>query len=149
MAIKGKYFGSILAEPAGVWPSDEELLPFDTIVIERVPCYGACPDYRMTLRRDGRAELVDRTTGHTGRFLGRIDIATFARLSQLGRRAQRTATRSEYQAAWTDDSTDIVTLSGREGSWRVLDYGEIAPVEVWALASLLHVQYERIVWNAR
>ncbi|WP_257386499.1 hypothetical protein [Tahibacter caeni] len=39
-----------------------------------------------------------------------------------------------------------ITLSGRAGQWRVSDYGEVAPVEIWALETLLHVQYERLDW---
>jgi hypothetical protein len=148
LAIDGKHFGAEwLAK--GRHLSDRELLPFDTIEFERTPCFGDCPIYHLTMHADGRAELDDHTPGHQGRFLGDIDLATFARLVQLGRRAQRVTDRDEYMGGWTDDYWSIVTLRGRAGVWRVGDNGEVAPVELWALHSLLHVQYERIAWTPR
>src|SRR5262245_54478159 len=32
-------------------------LPYDSISLERTECYGPCPVYRVTLHRNGRAEL--------------------------------------------------------------------------------------------
>lgn len=147
LAKRGKMFGWTYGKNEA-WPSDQELLPFDRITFERSPCFGDCPVYRMTLHGDGRAELIDHSRGHGGKFRGKIETATFARLVQLGRRAQQTATRAEYLAGWTDDYFATITLSGRAGRWRVGDYGEVAPVEVWALESLLHAQYERLHWTS-
>ncbi|WP_386068955.1 DUF6438 domain-containing protein [Tahibacter sp. UC22_41] len=147
LAEYGKAFGRRSGKDEA-WPADHDLLPFDTIVFERSPCFGDCPVYRMQLHSDGRAELVGTSRGDGGTFHSRIDTATFARLVQLGRRAQQTATRTEYLADWTDDYNATITLSGRAGRWRVSDYGEVAPIEVWALETLLHAQYERLEWTS-
>ncbi len=146
LAERGKAFGH--GDDRGrTLLADQDLLPFDTIVFERSPCFGDCPAYRMQLHSDGRAELVGSSQERGGTFHGRIDTATFARLVQLSRRAQQTAMRTEYLAGWTDDYDATITLSGRAGRWRVSDYGEVAPVEVWALETLLHTQYERLEWT--
>ncbi|MBN8741829.1 MAG: hypothetical protein BGP24_07015 [Lysobacterales bacterium 69-70] len=145
LAEHGKHFGSQAFNDRK--PLDQDVVPFDVIVFERSICFGDCPDYRMTLHRDGSAALVDHTQGHGGRFRGEISPATFARLAQLGQRARRSATKNNYMAGWTDDYWVTITLRGHADSWQVTDYGEVAPVEVWALERLLHSAYERIEWT--
>ena len=50
-------------------------------------------------------------------------------------------------AGWTDDYWATITMRGHWDSWQVTDYGEVAPIEVWALERLLHGEYERIEWT--
>lgn len=145
LSERGKYFGFPAFSDHRT--PDQDMVPFDVIVFERSLCFGDCPDYRMTLHRDGSAALVDHTRGHSGRFRGEISPATFARLAQLGQRARRSATKNDYMAGWTDDYWATITLHGYADSWQVTDYGEVAPIEVWALERLLHSEYERIAWT--
>lgn len=145
LAEHGKHFGSQGFNDRR--PPDQDVVPFDVIVFERSICFGECPNYRMALHRDGSAALVDHTRGHSGKLRGEISPATFARLAQLGQRARRSAAKSEYMAGWTDDYWATITMRGYADSWQVTDYGEVAPIEVWALERLLHSEYEQIKWT--
>ena len=52
-----------------------------TITIERTPCFGKCPVYRLTLRGDGTVVFEGKAnTDSTGRFVGRVSPANVAAL---------------------------------------------------------------------
>jgi hypothetical protein len=61
--------------------------------------------------------------------------------------AKGTTTKRDYMGKWTDDSTAIIRVQAKNKAWTVTDYGRVAPVEVWALESLLHTFRERIEWT--
>lgn len=125
--------------------SIQALIPFTHITFSRGPCFGHCPVYRMVLHRNGQLEQLDEAgVNHRGS----VGLETVARVAQLLQRAQAAATRREYLAGWTDDFTVEITAASPQGDWRVSDYGEVAPVEVWALEQVLHAIYLSTDWKA-
>lgn len=120
------------------------LIPFTRVTFTRGPCYGDCPVYQMVLHRDGQIELL---AGTHIRHRSSVSRVTVARVAQLLERAQSTATRREYMASWTDDFKAEIAVASPHGDWHVSDYGEVAPVEVWALEQVLHGIYLAADWK--
>jgi hypothetical protein len=125
------------------------LLPYDSISLERTPCFGSCPVYLVTFYRDGHATLEtnhlfpkDRDT-----YSGEIGLEDFARLTQLASLAQTAAKQKEYRGQWTDDYTAIIRVTAGNKTWEVSDYGQVAPSEVWALESIAHMLKEQVEWT--
>lgn len=125
------------------------LFPLRSISLERTSCLGACPVYVMTLRRDGQATLVTRDAGNgqSQYFDATISPELFARATQLAQGAIETARKQEYAGQWTDDYSAIMRVESDQGSWCVFDYGQVAPVQIWAFESLLHDFRQGINWQ--
>jgi len=126
------------------------LIPYESITLERGPCFGSCPVYKVTFNRDGSADLLtdyllpDKSVHYSGHIYPR----EFARLAQLIHRAQAVSDRSRYFGKWTDDYFARITVKGKDGSWSVEDYGQVAPPEVWALEEILHSTRMSMEWEA-
>jgi hypothetical protein len=146
---------SLLAERGwsfGIDDTAEEdlgLVPFDSLIFERGPCFGDCPVYRMILHKSGRAELTrDHLNSELSTSLsGKISPFHFARLAQLAALAETSATETSYAGQWTDDYTVQIIATGGRGTWEVSDYGQVAPPAVWALEELLHSTYQATTWT--
>ena len=126
------------------------LLPYKSISLERTACFGPCPVYIATFYRDGRATLVtrnwqDKVKKH---YTAKIWIGDYIRLTQMVELARKAADKSEYAGQWTDDYTAIISAKSDGQTWSVSDYGRVAPVEVWALESLLDAYKSQIDWTS-
>ena len=110
---------------------------------------GDCPVYVMTLRRDGTATLVAQDLGHnqTNYFKADISPELFARATQLAKEAIKTAKTQEYSGLWTDDYAAILRVESAQGQWCVSDYGQVAPVQIWAMEQMLHQFRGEIDWQ--
>lgn len=120
------------------------LIPFTRVTFARGPCYGDCATYRMILHRNGQLELL-----HDTHVTHRSSVSwqTLARVAQLVERAQATATRRVYLAQRTDALMVSIVVAGPHGAWRVTDFGEVAPIDVWALEQVLHAIYTNASWQ--
>jgi Domain of unknown function (DUF6438) len=122
-------------------------LPYDSISLQRTPCYGACPVYTITLYRTGRADFeATRDLPNLGKFAGEVDPITYGRLCYLIDNSRLGEMKPGYSATWTDAPTCIVTLT--EGTTRkeISDYGSVGPVELWAVQELIDAIRTRIEW---
>lgn len=128
---------------------DTALFPLKSISLERTACLGDCPIYIMTLRRDGHASLVtdDIHDKQIKYYEAEVWPEMFARATQLAQTAMRSAKEQEYAGLWTDDYSAIIRVQSEDGSWCVSDYGQVAPVQVWALEELLHQFRNQIQWK--
>ena len=133
-----------IRDPAKV----RSLIPYESISIERSPCFVSCPIYKMTLYRDGRAMLVDDhlLPEEARRYSAEIDLKDYARLAQFVEIARKGSKKDEYMGRWTDDYFVTITVMDSQGGWSVSDYGQVAPPEVWALQQLLFRQYATLRW---
>ena len=124
------------------------LLPYDSISLERSGCFGDCPAYIVTFYKDGHATLVtDNWRDHGKKYYkGKIWLGEFVRLTQMVDLARHAAHQVDYAGQWTDDYTATIRASSNGSSWVVSDYGRVAPVEVWALETLLHTFQEKSEW---
>lgn len=131
--------------------SDGKALPFfpyESISLERTACLGPCPIYVVTFFNDGHATLVTENYGEKKKsYTGEGGLLLYARLTQLVDLARPAAKEADYVAQWTDDYTAIIRVKSKNGVWRVSDYGEVAPPEVWALETLLHIYREKVEWK--
>lgn len=130
-------------------PYSTSLFPFQSISLQRTLCGGNCPIYVMTLRRDGPATLVtqDLDQRQTKYFHADISPDLFARATQLAQEAMKTAKKQNYDGQWTDDYFAIMRVESAQGRWCVSDYGQVAPVQIWALEEVLHQFRGQIDWQ--
>ena len=70
----------------------------------------------------------------------------YARIAQFAEIARRAIGKEEYMGQWTDDYSVRITATHSNGSWTVLDYGQVAPPELWALEQVLLRQYDTLPW---
>lgn len=101
----------------------------DSIVLERGPCFGTCPSYRLSLARTGAVRFQSRNPGDTTRVeTGAVTPAAFQSLGEEAERigfdrypASLEGTDSCRQMA-TDLPSATVSLFRRGREKRVVDY---------------------------
>jgi hypothetical protein len=92
--------------------------------LDRSICFGACPDYAVTVRGDGSVRYVGRNfVLERGERTGRADPADVARLRAMIRQAGFFALRDEYRARATDLPTSTVAVEDEGRVKTVIDYG--------------------------
>ncbi len=126
------------------------LIPYESISLERTPCFGPCPVYVVTFYKDGHATLfTNNIWNDRGKkyYTGKIWLGDYIRLAQMVTLAKNASTKTEYMAQWTDDYTAVIRATSKDQTWVVSDYGRVAPVEVWALETLLHTFREQNEWT--
>lgn len=128
-------------------------LPYESVTLERTPCYGPCPVYTVTLHRSGEAELHgERNLPLSGDFVGELDALSFGRLCYALDHFHFNEFKDSYAPPmrWTDDTTCIVTVrTDNKGEKRVSDYGSVGPIELWTIQQLIDGFRERIKWKAK
>lgn len=94
------------------------------ITLTRGVCFGACPDYTVTIHGDGRVEYEGRRfVAETGKHEARIsDDAVHSLFAQF-MAAKFFSLHDEYRAQATDLPTYMVMLTYDGRSKTVLDYG--------------------------
>jgi len=128
-----------------------QALPFERIELERTACFGFCPIYTVTLFRDGKARYHGEAfVKNEGDFTGSIHISEFGRLCYLLEHLRFSEFEPEYTAPWTCSPTAYLRVwtAGGEDPIVVKDYGEYAPIELWALQQAVDAVAGRIEWKA-
>jgi hypothetical protein len=117
------------------------------ISLERTGCFGNCPIYKVTLRRDGTATyLGKRFSRRDGVFHGKLGYG-FERLAEFLYQQGFFNLDENYSAPFTDLDTAIVTVVSDGKTKAVTDYGSAAPVELWGLEKLIDSISEEITWK--
>lgn len=93
------------------------------ITLERSACFGTCPDYKVTLREDGKASYE----GHQfvrigGRHTWAIDPASVRALAAEMQKAGFFELKDAYEALVTDNPTTFTTLTVGTRTKRIKDY---------------------------
>jgi len=110
--------------------------------LERGPCLGPCPAYRVDIDAQGSVTFVGGEPGRTGYGVckgpvrWRIAPASVARLQALVAGAGFFRLKENYQGSITDQPLHLVTITSRGRTKRVRDYaGAMAgmPAAVTAL----------------
>jgi hypothetical protein len=128
------------------WPAD---LPFKKIELYRSPCYGDCPVYRFTLYNNGNAELdAIKHMPKLGRFTGDVNINEYARLCYAIEKLGFLKLHDSYMRNETDLSFCTIIVETSLGQKKVLDYGEVGPIELWIIQKLLDRTREQVDWLA-
>jgi hypothetical protein len=102
------------------------------VTLERTACFGYCPIYKVTLRRDGTIsyngrEYVDLKGAYEGTAYG------FYRLAQLIIASGYFNLKDNYTSSATD-LPSVITTVVREGKRKTItNYGDTGPVELWGI----------------
>ncbi len=109
------------------------------------------PVYKVTLHRDGGAELhvegdCKLAKGDTVSVVG---CRAFGRYCCAFDSIHFQALAPRYEADWTDDATCIVTASSGEKEKTVSDYGTVAPIGLWMVQQVLDVFVDSAEWSPK
>lgn len=116
------------------------------VSLERTPCFGACPVYKVTIRRDGTLiyhgqRFVDRL----GDYEAKVPRSTVRNLERALRQSGYWAMKRSYDAKVTDLPTQIVQVRTNHFVKTVSEYGSFGPKELERLHDLI----DRAMKNAK
>jgi hypothetical protein len=120
-----------------------------SVTLERGPCFGACPDYSVTVSADGAVIFEGRRfVGTIGSAQAQIDVREAARLRRMFEDAGVFELRDEYVARLTDLPTYElrIVIDGRRKSIR--DYGGLM-IDMPPVVEELENQVDRVAGTAR
>ncbi|MDT5121699.1 MAG: hypothetical protein QOC96_1181 [Acidobacteriota bacterium] len=113
-------------------PSAQNKDQITEITLERTTCFGTCPNYTVTLRRDGTItyngiRFVEMTGTYQGQVYG------FERLAQLITSAGYFNLKDNYSRPITDMPSTItsVVMNGKRKT--ITNYADTGPVELWGI----------------
>lgn len=79
--------------------------------IERTPCFGTCPAYRLTIMQDGSAVYEGRRfAAREGRYVGHVDAATMKKLTDEAEARGFYAMEDKYDSPATDLPSTIIQV---------------------------------------
>ena len=116
------------------------------MTLERTPCFGTCPAYRVTLRRDGTAtyvglEYVERKGTYSGKFYG------FERLAQLIEARGFFDLKDNYAINATDLPSTITSVVRAGRRKTVNNYGGAGPLELWGIEEAIDGVVSNTKWQ--
>jgi hypothetical protein len=104
------------------------------VTLERTPCFGGCPIYKVTLRSDGTATYDGmRNVDKIGKYEGRFWDRDFERLSNVIDKFGYWKLNEKYRLPITDQASQILTVKSDKGAKTVDEYGDSGPEELWAI----------------
>ena len=118
----------------------------DSIVLERTPCFGACPAYRLRIARSGEVQYQSRARGDTTHSLSTITAEQARRVFQAAELLQLDALPDEIardpaycRNPATDHPSATTTVFVGRGSKQVVDYlgCDWAPVGLRRLEAMI------------
>lgn len=125
-------------------------LPYESITLERSPCYGTCPVYRVSLHRDGRAEFeAIKYMPTSGKFTSKVEVYEYGRLCYLLDQLHFMSLDPAYEADWTDDATYTITTTGKDRKKVVKEYGSVGPIELWAMQQAIDSIRQKLEWKPK
>ena len=116
------------------------------VSLERTPCFGGCPIYKVTIKQDGTiiytgTRFVDRI----GKYKTQVMPDTLKKISVALKRLEFNKLKSKYSLPITDQASQIVTVVSDTGTKTVSEYGHSGPAELWAVQSMI----DGVLQNAR
>jgi hypothetical protein len=116
--------------------------PISEVVLERGPCLGACPAYRVTLRSDGTATFVGwNHVERIGVFGGTLSPEVLLGLAEAVAAARIETLANSYLQPSNDLPVVRTTVIGGDGARRLVrDHGAIGVAALEAPERLLRLQ---------
>jgi hypothetical protein len=119
-----------------------------SIRLERGPCYGMCPVYSATLRRDGTAQYRgEEHVSRTGPHVGQLDETHFEFLAAAVEELGFFDLADSYAEPVTDQATATTTVVRSRRRTRVSNYGNAGPWQLWAVEMLIDAVAETVEWR--
>jgi hypothetical protein len=102
------------------------------VTLERTGCFGYCPVYKVTVRRDGTIsykgrEYVQLKGAYEGKVYG------FDRLAQLILASGYFKLKDNYTFDATDLPSAVTTVVANGQRKTITNYGDFGPVELWGI----------------
>jgi hypothetical protein len=111
-------------------PSDKNQIT--EVTLERTPCFGYCPSYKVTLRSDGTIIYEGRKfVEMTGAYKG--EVYNFERLAQLISSVNYFNLKDNYRARVSDLPSAITSVVQNGKRKTIIDYGGAGPIELWGI----------------
>jgi hypothetical protein len=102
------------------------------VTLERTACFGACPMYKVTLRRDGTISYNGRRFVELqGAYEGKVH--GFDRLAQLILSSGYFNLKDDYAINATDLPSAITSVVRAGKRKTITNYGDAGPVELWGI----------------
>lgn len=106
------------------------------VTLERTACFGTCPSYKVTLRRDGTISydgrrFVELQGRYEGTFYG------FDRLAQLIVARGYFNFKDNYDINATDLPSAITSVVRGGKRKTITNYGDAGPVELWGIETAI------------
>jgi hypothetical protein len=116
---------------------------------EHTACFGTCPVYDVTLRRDGTAQYRGEAfLPVLGIYSATIDSATFARLAGYVVRHGFFKLESRYAVNATDQASVITTVLFGADSATIDCYGRAAPYDLRDIQHGIDSVASRLRWTS-
>ncbi len=116
------------------------------ISVEHTPCFGTCPVYKITLRRDGTATFVgSRFVDKIGTYTG--NVYQFDHLARAVDQHGFGAMKPRYTSLSTD-LAHVITTVVRGGKRQTVDnYGSTGPQALWEIETLIDGDIAQTQWK--
>lgn len=118
------------------------------VSLQRTTCYGSCPAYTVTLSGQGVRYEGDRFDAVTGTHDALLEQGALRALAQRMLDAGWFGMEDQYRANWTDNPTQIVTMTVNGQTKKVIDY---VGIEAGMPDAVRDIEYEidRIAGSGR
>ena len=134
--------------PEPRFPRPVSAATIHTIRIAHSACFGWCPQYSFTLRRNGEATYCGlRFVQLLGPYRAQVDTASFERLATLVLRNGFFQMRSSYVRPITDQASVTIDAMLPDTSKTVWDYGHFGPESLWEIQSAIDSVGARLHWS--
>lgn len=130
---------------------DRKALPYDEIQLERTACYGSCPSYVVTFRRDGSASYVGRDhVQNIGRFSGQISIFDYGKLCHAIEKFKLLQLKPNwYDSGMADNPSTVLRVKNKQtkSQAEVGVSGLPGPIELWVVQQSIDNVASQIKWH--
>jgi hypothetical protein len=111
---------------------------FRKVIMERTPCFGACPIYKVKLTNDGTLTYTGiRFVKRIGTFTTKISPDEVDKVFQTLDRVDFWKLKDNYSRTATDLPGTNVTVVVGERAKVIKDYGNCGPLELWIVERVL------------
>jgi len=102
------------------------------VTLERTPCFGYCPSYKVTLKSDGTIIYEGKKfVQMMGTYKG--EVYNFERLAQLISSVNYFGLNDNYRAGVSDLPSAITSVVQNGKRKTIRDYGGAGPIELWGV----------------
>ncbi len=124
-------------------------LPFESIELERTANLGISPVYKIILFRNGTVEYEGlKNIDPIGKFKGLSTVSEFGKLSYLIEELDIENFKEEYRHPATCKQSTYLRINRADGTTKqIKDYGNIAPIKLWAVQHVIDSYLNSIKWE--
>ena len=125
-------------------------VPFDEIQMGRTTCYGTCPAYTVTFRRNGEALYTGEAyVEKVGPFKGEINIWDYGRLCKLIENSRLHSFDDNYDDDRTDSPSTFIRVKDSRTNMdkSTAGYEDMMPDAAWTISRVIDGIAASIDWK--